>query len=197
MAPRSDVSAVAVGTAAAGAVLIWSGLRGASVLATLTDLIRGQHPTGANVHQVDAQASPVGGAGGGALPAAAGSVLGVAQQVAASLAGRANYCWGGGHTSSPCSARCFDCSGYVSCVLGRLGLMKGSMTTTGFLTWSGATTIPYDQRQPGDLYVSASHIGIIADDMRMWNAACTACGPVKLSNYIGRRGYVVRRVKGT
>lgn len=197
MAARSDVSAVAVGTAAAGAVLIWSGLRGASVLATLTDLIRGQHPTGANVHTIDAQVTPVGADGGGMLPAAAGSLLGIAQQVAASPAGRANYCWSGGHTSSPCSARCFDCSGYASCCLNKLGVLKGSMTTTGFLTWSGATTIPYAQRQAGDLYVSATHIGIIADDTRMWNAACTACGPVKLSNYVGRKGYIVRRVKGT
>lgn len=124
------------------------------------------------------------------------AVLTMAQQVANSAAGRANYCWGGGHTSSPCSARCFDCSGYVSCVLNRLGVLHGSMTTTGFLGWSGATTVPYAQRQPGDLYVSATHIGIIADSSRMWNAACTACGSVKLSSYVGRRGYTVRRVKG-
>jgi cell wall-associated NlpC family hydrolase len=188
-----DVSALGVGTMAAGALLVWSGLRGSSVLSALQDVIKGDKPSGANVHQIDAQAGTASLTSAGA--GASGSVLNTAVQVANSPAGKRNYCWGGGHSGSPCSASCFDCSGYVSCVLNRLGLLKGSMVTTGFMTWSGATTVPYSQRQPGDLYVSASHIGIIASSTQMWNAACTACGPVKLSNYVGRSGYIVRRVK--
>ncbi|HEY9525180.1 MAG TPA: hypothetical protein VIR33_18220, partial [Thermopolyspora sp.] len=49
-------------------------------------------------------------------------------------------------------------------------------------------------RQPGDLLVTATHIGIAIDGSRMWNGACTACGPVKVSKYGSK--YTVRRVKG-
>lgn len=194
------VNGVAVGTLAVGSVLVWTGLKGGSVLAGVQSMIQGQKPTGENVHSIDIAAAVS--AGGldsqlGALSGAgASAVLTIAQQVANSPAGKSRYCWGGGHSGNPCSASCFDCSGYVSCVLNRAGLMKGSMVTGGFMMWGGASTIPYAQRQPGDLYVSATHIGIIADSTQFWNAACTKCGPVKLSSYVGRRGYIVRRVKG-
>lgn len=188
------VSAVAAGTLAVGGLLVWSGLKGSSVLGAVQDVINGHQPSGTNAHPIDV---PAGGAtGGGSIPAASGSILGIAQQVAATPAGKTRYCYGGGHSSNPCSAKCFDCSGYVSCVLNQAGVLKGSMVTGGFMLWSGATTIPYAQRQPGDLYVSSSHIGIIADTSQFWNAACTKCGPVKLSSYVGRNGYIVRRVKG-
>jgi hypothetical protein len=38
-------------------------------------------------------------------------------------------------------------------------------------------------------------MGIIADDRQILNAACTGCGPVKLSPYKRDSRYVVRRVK--
>lgn len=191
------VDAVGVGVLAAGGLLIWSGLRGSSVLTTVQEVVQGKRPSGRNVHPIEVRIPTIA-AGPGTSTAAAGSVVAMAEQVAASPAGRRNYCWGGGHTSNPCSASCFDCSGYVSCVLGRLGLMKGSMVTTGFMVWSGASTVPFSQRQPGDLYVSATHIGIIATDIdKMWNARCTACGPVQLSSIKGgRSGYITRRVRG-
>ncbi|MGH2866769.1 MAG: hypothetical protein ACRDNK_04255 [Solirubrobacteraceae bacterium] len=47
-----SVGAVAVGTVAAGSVLVWSGLKGASILATLQSVIQGKKPSGANVHSV-------------------------------------------------------------------------------------------------------------------------------------------------
>lgn len=192
-----DISGVAVGVLVAGGLLVWTGLKGGSVLAGVQSVIKGQAPTGGNVHPIDVAVAAGGGSGGGgSIPAASGSILAIAQQVAATPAGKTRYCWGGGHSGSPCSASCFDCSGYVSCVLNHAGVMKGSMVTGGFMVWGGATTIPYAQRQPGDLYVSSGHIGIIADSAQFWNAACTKCGPVKLSTYAGRRGYVVRRVKG-
>lgn len=199
MAEGRDINGVGVGVIAFGVVLGYAGFFNVPLLEAFKALAMGQKPTPhpktpfSGVTLIPAgQASPSPLATGGGNS----QVLAVGQQVAASAAGRANYCWGGGHTSSPCSARCFDCSGFVSCVLNRMGLLKGSMTTTGFLAWSGATTIGYDQRQPGDLLVNTGHMGIVADDRQMLNAACTACGPVKLSDYTGRR-YTVRRVKAT
>lgn len=62
------LSAIAIGTTAAGAVLVWSGIRGSSVLTTVQDIIKGDKPKGANVNPIDAPAdtSGTGGAGGGA-----------------------------------------------------------------------------------------------------------------------------------
>jgi len=194
---EQGVSAVGVGVLAAGAVLVWSGIRGASVVATLQEIIRGQRPSGALANPVEGG----GGARSGPINSeitgkgASSSVLQMAVEVAKSPAGRRNYCLGGGHQGSPCQAKCFDCSGYVSCVLGKLGKMTGSKVTGEFMVWTGAKTIPYEQRQPGDLYCSPGHIGIIADNKQMWNAACTKCGAVKLSSYVGRKNYIVRRVK--
>lgn len=192
------ISGVALGTLAIGGVLVWSGLKGASALATVQDAIQGRKPAGANIHPVSVPQAATGGGSagsGGSIPTLSGPIIGIAEQVANSPAGKSRYCWGGGHSGSPCSAKCFDCSGYVSCVLNQAGKLKGSMVAAAFMSWSGAVTIPYAQRQAGDLYVSSSHIGIIADSTQMLNAACTACGPVKLSNYVGRSGYIVRRVK--
>jgi cell wall-associated NlpC family hydrolase len=199
---KTEVSGVSVGVLAIGALLIWSAVRGASVVAGLQEIIRGKRPSGENANPITvsiptaSDAVATGAAAGAGVPVSNNAIYQMAITVANSPAGKRNYCWGGGHIANPCSANCFDCSGYVSCVLGRLGLMKGSMVTGGFMVWSGATTIPYSQRQPGDIIVNAGHMGIIADKTRMWNAACTACGPVKLSSYVGRRGYIIRRVKG-
>lgn len=201
MALGRDINGAGVAIAAAGLVLAWAGLNNVSPIAAFKDLAMGKAPTPNPKPKFQAVAFTGGSSGtaaGGGIQSVAfgggGSVLSMAQQVAGSAAGRSRYCWGGGHTSNPCGAKCFDCSGYVSCVLNRLGLMKGSMTTLGFLAWKGAVTVPFSQRQPGDLLVTATHIGIAIDGSRMWNAACTACGPVKVSSYSSK--YTVRRIKG-
>ena len=201
MALGKDINGAGVAIAAAGLVLAWAGLNNVSPITAFKDLVMGKAPTPnpkKPFEPVVFEGGSAAGGGAGGIQAVAfgggGSVLSMAQQVAASPAGRANYCWGGGHSSSPCSAKCFDCSGYVSCVLNRLGLLKGSMNTLGFLGWKGAVTVPFSQRQPGDLLVTADHIGIAIDGKRMWNAACTGCGPVKVSSYNSK--YTVRRVKG-
>jgi hypothetical protein len=79
-------------------------------------------------------------------------------------------------------------------VLNRLGLMKGSKTTTGFMSWSGLTRVAWEQRGPGDLILSTTHVGIAIDGSTMWNAACTACGPVKRSRY-SRGSYSAYRIR--
>lgn len=45
-------SAVAIGSTAAGAILIWSGLRGASVLKTVQEVVQGTKPTGGNIYPI-------------------------------------------------------------------------------------------------------------------------------------------------
>lgn len=69
-------SAVAVGSTAAGAILIWSGLRGASVLKTFQEVVQGTKPSGSNIYPIG---TPVGSsssasAGTGATGDASGMV---------------------------------------------------------------------------------------------------------------------------
>lgn len=196
MAIGREINGAGIAIAAAGIVLTWAGFNNVSPVQAFKDLAMGKAPQPNPKVPFQPVAFSGGGTAGspGVPSAGGGSIVGMAEQVARSPAGRANYCWSGGHGKNPCSAKCFDCSGYVSCVLNRLGLLKGSMTTTGFLGWKGAVTVPFSQRQPGDLLVTAKHIGIVLDDHRMWNAACTSCGAVKISPYGSK--YTVRRVKG-
>lgn len=57
MAPTKQVNAIAVGAVGAGLVFVWSGIKGASILATLQQIIQGKRPSGSNVHGIDTQSS--------------------------------------------------------------------------------------------------------------------------------------------
>lgn len=192
------VDGVALGAVAVGSVFVYAGVKGYSIPEAVQAVVQGRSPaTLTNRYPISHEV-----AGGlvdaaGAIAGASGSVLEVARQVQATGAGQAGYCWGGGHSGNPCSARCFDCSGYVSCVLNRLGVLKGSMTTNGFLAWSGATTVPYADRQPGDIAVNTKHMGIVVDASTLLAARCTACGRPGVQTQKLTSAYRIRRVKGS
>lgn len=195
---------MAVTAVAAGSVLLWSGLRGASVTATLQDLIRGTKPSGASVNPIDATAAPVAGATsspGGAPSASASGIVAAAMK----HQGKHPYVWGGGHGawSSSRGSNCapgtpLDCSGFASCVLNELGLLKsGPLNTIGFLSWSGAKTVPWDQRQAGDLIIWPQHMGIAVSPTQMIHTGGAPGCPCVASygrTRSGRTG-VARRVK--
>jgi cell wall-associated NlpC family hydrolase len=198
------VSGPGVAAAAIGGIFLWSAIKGASVPETIRALLKGEQPTGETLHPITPQVEMV-----GALGTVAGMVApgANAQKILAAAAKRKGepYCFGGGHSRAPCSARCKDCSGYVSCVLNEVGLMKGSKATGQFASFG--TGVPYANRAPGDLIVwnggpAGGHMGIIAtvsgNGGTMWNSPCTGCGGVKLSKYpYGSRtskAAVIRRV---
>lgn len=193
------ISGLGVAFMAAGGVIAWSGINNVPVLAALRALAKGEmipsnkKPAFQPVGLDYAAGAAAGDVATGA--ASNSSIVQMAATVAASPPGRANYCWGGGHTANPCSAKCFDCSGYVSCVLNKLGLMKGSKTTITFMAWNGLTRVAWGSRQPGDLLINRGHMGIMVDNKMMWNAACTACGAVKQSSYVGKT-YGAYRIRG-
>lgn len=185
----AGVSGVAVGTIGAGLLLMWSGLKGASVAATVQDLIKGKKPTGTNIKPIEsaAAAAAANAPFGGLVPGSGGAskIL----QLAAIKKGQC-YVFGAGHGGDPCASKCTDCSSYVSCVLSQATGKKINMTTVG-LAGIG-TSVPYNQRQPGDIIVwnggvGGGHTGIIATvDAKggtFWNNACTGCGGVKVSRY--------------
>lgn len=194
------ISGTGAGITVMGVVFLWSGVKGASVSSTLRELLSGQQPTGTNVNPIaiappsvlnSAAVSPNSNPGnapstsGGLQPSGNGSHAANILAIAASMKGHP-YVFGGGHGANPCVAGGFDCSGYVSCVLNKAGLMHGSMATGGL---SGiGVGIPYSARQPGDIIVwnggtGGGHCGIIVDSSSMWNNPCTKCGGVQISHY--------------
>lgn len=202
------VSGVAAGTMAAGAVLVWTGLRGGSVLTTVQELVQGKKPAGANVRPISVPdlAPSVGGAvATGGLQVAGSATAAAILAAAASKKGQC-YQFGAGHGGGdPCASRCTDCSSYVSCVVSAATGHTINMDTGGL---SGiGVGVPYAQRAPGDIIVwnggtGGGHTGIIATVSggggQMWNNPCTGCGGVKLSTYpyAGRSAAaaVVRRI---
>jgi hypothetical protein len=88
--------------------------------------------------------------GPAAIPGAAGvgAVFRAAQELANA---HPAYVWGGGHGNSALLGA--DCSGAVSYVLNRAGLLKGSLTSSQFMSWGDAG--------PGrfvSIYASPTHV---------------------------------------
>jgi cell wall-associated NlpC family hydrolase len=187
--PRG-MNAIAVGAAGAGVLLVWSGLKGASVLETVQSLLQGQQPSGTRTRPIGTQIATTLTTGSKQLPTG-GSPKAAAILKAAEERRGFTYCFGGGH-GAICGGRCWDCSGYVSCVLYRAGALPGGrpLATGALARWGQA--VPYVSRAPGDVIVwnggsGGGHTGIIAavDESggTMWNNQCTGCGGVKLSRY--------------
>lgn len=165
---RPGISGLGVATMVGGFVVALSGVKNATVLETLRALIRGEPIPSASskltsFRDAAAKVTPQiqsylgGSATGAAVAAAAQRYLGV------------RYVWAGEDPENG-----WDCSGFVTYVLHHdfgLNLPDNNHTvTTGFLVWSGAITVPAEQRQAGDLVVNVTHMGIAIDRDNMINA---------------------------
>lgn len=189
--PEGGVSGPGLAVAAAGVVLIWSGIQNQTVIRSLRALAMGQPiPAGPQTSTVVGSSTVSGVASAGAIVAQAAALKGTP------------YAWGGGHGSTPC-ARSLDCSGYVSCVLARAGVLRGApLTTDGLARWG--TAVPFASRAPGDVLVwlggpGGGHTGIVLDGTRMWHNPCTGCGGVQIGSYGATRTgrpTLVRRAAG-
>lgn len=200
MARGQGLSGTAVAAVGAGAMLLWSGLKGASVTATLQDLIRGTKPSGDKTNPIDSTATSPQGAGGGTTTASTHTIVATAME----HKGRHPYVYGAGHGAwsnargSTCAAGTpQDCSGFASCVLHELGLLSSPLNTTGFLAWSGARTVPWEQRAAGDLIIWPQHMGIAVSPTQMIHTGGARGCPCVVSYSRTRRGRVgvARRVK--
>lgn len=176
--PAGGVPAAAVAAAAAGTLLVWSGLKGASLSDSLRSLISGSPPSGKNVNPVG---TPQATAAEGADPA--GTAL--LQSGASGLVGLASQYQGhlyhfGGYESDPLG---WDCSSYMNWVIGhdavmpipgyKSGAYPGTVhgPPTGlWLVWPGAKTIPRASLQPGDLLVWQTHMGMYVGGGNMISA---------------------------
>lgn len=142
--------------------------------------------------------------GPAAIPGArgVGGVIQAAQELANA---HPPYVWGGGHGTSALLGA--DCSGAISYVLNRAGLLKGSLTSSQFMSWGDPG--------PGrfvSIYASPSHVFMSitgADGKVRWfgtsefghpnapngtGANWFTRDPTTLSGYIG--GFTVRHPPG-
>jgi cell wall-associated NlpC family hydrolase len=192
--PNAAVSGLAATSIAVGAVLAVSGIKNATLSDTLRALLKGEPVPGqsvgslgkaresatADVAGLGAQISGIAGAAGQSAVGVLGAG-GEAAGAAAGLAGRggliATYAaqyLGRPYVFGAAGPNAFDCSGLVTWVLHHdmgINLPSNTHTVTGqWYVWSGATTIPRDQCQAGDLVCWTSHIGIAISPTQMIHA---------------------------
>jgi len=158
---RSGVSGTAVALAAAGALLVYDGIRGVSIPAALRSLV-----TGGTLPAPPPAAVPGGSTtAAGAAAIGTGANAGIAQY-ALQFNGRVPYRWGGADPSG------WDCSGFATYVLvhtGHTNLPSNYHTVCmQFYTWSGAVKVATPEA--GDLVVWPTHMGIAISSTEMISA---------------------------
>jgi cell wall-associated NlpC family hydrolase len=171
------VSGIAVASTAAGGILIWSGIKGASITDSLRSLITGSPPSGTNVNPigtpVSSQPAATGTVGLGGN-AAGGTLVSFAEAYQGHL-----YSYGG-YESNPAG---WDCSSYMNWVVGHdaglaipgyaAGAYKGTVhgpPTGSWLLWTGCQTITKASLMPGDLLVWQTHMGMYVGNGNMISA---------------------------
>lgn len=162
-------TASALGTTGLGFLLLWSGITNAGVLSTIQTLLTGHPPIPGTP-----QTSIFGGSNAAANTTATGTATNATAtgsavaNAALAYQGKVPYVWGGKTPSG------WDCYGFTTYVLHHdLGYNLPNNTYSGFLemmAWSGATTIPNNQVQAGDLVVWQTHIGIAISSTEMISA---------------------------
>jgi cell wall-associated NlpC family hydrolase len=201
----------AVAYCVGGGLILFSGIKGDSLTDTAKAVLSGNlslkntepinvvnGPSGTNNSSAPAVPGGAGAGSGNAIAAEAEKFIGH------------KYVFGG--TSNPSTG--WDCSSFVSYVLGQLGISIPGGTwakatdngkTHGpvaaqYLVWSGAKTVSKSSLQPGDLLCWPTHVGFVAGDgTHMISAYDTADGtlltPIN-SGPTGEPGPVVRRING-
>lgn len=100
------------------------------------------------------------------------------------------YIWGGGHSMK--STRGYDCSGAASYVLRRAGLLRGSLTSKGFLK--------YGSRHAGDwitIYCNDGHVFLTVAGLRLDTGGDSGrTGPRWKPQRRGVRGFYLRHPSG-
>lgn len=174
------ISGKAVTITGVGVLLVWSGIRGASVLGTVKDMIAGVKPSGANVYPLTANV----GAPAGQVPTPGGG--GNAAAIGQAYVGHA-YLYGGAPGRD--GSQPWDCSSFVNYVVGvkmgdsipgygpgkYIGTAHGPATGQ-WGVWPGLAHIDRSAVMAGDIVVWLGHMGICIDQNTMVSALDEADG---------------------
>ena len=171
----------------AGALFVYSGIKGFSILKAAQNVIRG---TGPNVGQsATLLAMPGTQAAGSSGGTSAGGLAGIAQK----YVGKLRYVFGGPNASNMGTV---DCSSFASKCLAEAGVnnpggapydpRQHGPTTLSYLTWTGATTVGHSASaaQANDLCVWQTNMGICIGGGKMVSARDPAEG-VGIDNIAG------------
>lgn len=168
---RPGINGIGVATIVTGLIVLWSGLKNATVLDTLRALTRGEPipSAGSDLAAARSQVATTPG-----VINLGSSVNGAGSTTGAAIAADAQRYIGVPYVWAAATPDGWDCSGFVTYVLHHdfgLNLPDNNHTLTyGFYVWSGAITVARDQCQPGDLVCWWSHIGIATSKDTMVNA---------------------------
>jgi cell wall-associated NlpC family hydrolase len=164
----NGINGPALGAIAVGGILVWSGIKGASVTASLRDLVTGVAPSGQDVNPISTPVTATPSATSTPITATSSSIANDALQYE-------GHCYAYGGAPGPSGTSCWDCSSFVNWVLGHdLGMtLPGNASpgysgtshgpnTLSYLAWSGAETVGHSASiaQAGDLIVGITHMGI-------------------------------------
>src|SRR6266498_4802011 len=162
-----------------GALLMYSGVKGWSILGTLGDLITGVPPSQPVTNPLTSPTPSTAPAEGSPSGATAGGLAGIALQ----YQGHA-YRFGG--APGPDGENPWDCSSFVNFVVGvksgravpgyAAGTYRGTVhgpSSGQWAVWSGLARVPRDQVAAGDILVwtgAPGHVGIAISNTQMVSA---------------------------
>lgn len=182
----------AVATTTAGFVLLWSGVKGATVGQTLRSLLKGENPARVPEASPSVGVSPAAGSGSATNVSSATTTSSIAND-ALKYQGHA-YLYGGAPGTA--GMQPWDCSSFCNWVLGHdLGMtLPGSSspgysgtshgpTTLSYLAWSTARTVSHSasDSEAGDLCVWQTHMGIALGGSQMISALDPSLGTMVTS----------------
>jgi cell wall-associated NlpC family hydrolase len=166
---------------ATGTILLWSGVRGASISASIKDVLLGTKPTGTNVNPTGASQleSDISGTTVASPTALPGSTSDIAED--------AEKYNGDAYRLGASGPATFDCSGLVNYVCGHdLGLpIPGSATgkytghgpvTQAWYVWPGLTTVASNDMEAGDIVCWLTHMGIAVSETELISALNPSMG---------------------
>lgn len=174
------INGVAIGVVTVGGLFVYAGIKGYSIPATIQDIVTGKSPL--NQSQTTAITGTVLSISGGSTFSGSNSQI---ANDAMKYVGHA-YLYGGSPGTS--GSQPWDCSSFVNWVLGHdLGVtLPGGIRgyngtshgppTGSYLLWGGATRIPRNQVQAGDICVNASHMGIATSNTEFVSALNPSLG---------------------